>query len=433
MPSYNWTCQRCNEMVLAQHEHCQLCGCPSRVSAASLERMKYVWDNHLSIRFNLGESSQSNDQFKSNPSNKSHFAAQLLLYDRILIPTRDFGIIPILTHWCGIDGLNNLIENNALLFIWEKHTISYGGNGFGLTRMAVDEPSSGWENWQQVALWADLELSVEAQVTNSIVTLPHKQKSRLVEQVINNSLRQMEPELQIIKEETAQDLSKNISLNRALHNYEGGKSNRVNIQRLSGIGDNQIRILSNNSINDGVSLFLNIAEFNKIILNSSSIRNCDLLMPNGTIDLFKSKLLRSLVRPNLINQFFSLLTQVELPDIRPAIENGEIQFSDIIKLRNRYRSRQFRKWIHGKKVVGASDLQQAYIRSLYSLNHQSLPKRVLRKFATMAASSINPLEYFGSNVVESYFVEKWLGGYNPSLFLDDVGALPIDNYRNIEE
>ena len=44
-----------------------------------------------------------NSRFAAQPPNRAHLASQLLLYDTLVLPTSDFGVIPILIDWMGIE------------------------------------------------------------------------------------------------------------------------------------------------------------------------------------------------------------------------------------------------------------------------------------------------------------------------------------------
>ena len=120
------------------------------------------------IRVGLEKSIEKNIAFGANKSNESYFGAQLLLYDKITIPTHDFGIVPQLVNWCGMNELIQLLENDALSFAWADMMPVYGGGGAGLNVYAVGKPDKGWESWNQVARWAPMDESAEAQLHNSI-------------------------------------------------------------------------------------------------------------------------------------------------------------------------------------------------------------------------------------------------------------------------
>ena len=52
-------------------------------------------------RIGLDHAPSKNSQLLLNNSYKAELAVQLLLYDQVVIPTNDFGIIPILESWMG--------------------------------------------------------------------------------------------------------------------------------------------------------------------------------------------------------------------------------------------------------------------------------------------------------------------------------------------
>ena len=86
----------------------------------------------------------------------------------------------------------------------------------------------------------------------------------------------------------------------------------------------------------------------------------------------------------------------------------------------------------------ARDLERLYVESLgkdSTLN--SLPVKLIRFAITTSASIINPVIGLGLEVVDSFFVDKWLQGYSPVLFLDQLndlyGVKSIESNRNSKD
>jgi hypothetical protein len=69
---------------------------------------KDIVDSRLFIRLDASSSPLNNLAFAENLHNKAHLVSQLLLYDTILIPTTDFGIIRSLTSWLALIFLGKL-------------------------------------------------------------------------------------------------------------------------------------------------------------------------------------------------------------------------------------------------------------------------------------------------------------------------------------
>ena len=125
--------------------------------------MKSIWDSRLWIRHDLISATETNALFAQSAGNKAHLGSHLLLYDEILVPTKDFGIVPIIAEWCGLNGLRHLLDSEAITFLWQELLLGYG-KGLGIGPYTIDEPSSGWENMHQVARWGEMESAIEAQI-----------------------------------------------------------------------------------------------------------------------------------------------------------------------------------------------------------------------------------------------------------------------------
>lgn len=74
-------------------------------------------DSKLFIKHALTGTIETNENFGNKPENKAHFATDLLLYDQVIIPTHDFGVIPILIDWLGIKTFLDAIDTNSLSFL----------------------------------------------------------------------------------------------------------------------------------------------------------------------------------------------------------------------------------------------------------------------------------------------------------------------------
>jgi hypothetical protein len=60
----------------------------------------------------------------------------------------------------------------------------------------------------------------------------------------------------------------------------------------------------------------------------------------------------------------------------------------------------------------------------------SLPIKTIRFLITTCAGLIEPLTGLTTGVIDSFFVQKWLAGYSPRLFIDDLRKLSISKEEN---
>src|SRR5947208_3226263 len=101
--------------------------------------MSSVLENALYIRADLNPSHRKQMAVANSTPARELFATQLLLYDTVFIPTNDFAILPVLLHWCGLDGLRSLLNCGALGFVRPNNLLCYMGGGAGLAVYKIDE------------------------------------------------------------------------------------------------------------------------------------------------------------------------------------------------------------------------------------------------------------------------------------------------------
>ena len=55
----------------------------------------------------------------------------------------------------------------------------------------------------------------------------------------------------------------------------------------------------------------------------------------------------------------------------------------------------------------------------------TLPTRVIRFAITTTSGILNPVLGATTSILDSFFVDKWLKGFSPKLFLDELQELKI--------
>lgn len=383
-------------------------------------RAKRILDSSLWIRLESLGTPRANEAARLDSELRAHLGAQLLLYDTVVIPTKDFAIVPILATWCGIDGLNQLLETEAVAFVWMPTQVGYGGNGAGLISVAVDEPDTGWRNLPQAARWGAMPESIEAQVQYSLPALGSLKRSALSSLVLDRSSEA--PRVAIV-DETYRDIVDNPHLMRFVLQNEPTGTSEVQPNKLSGIAANQVRVLGH-EIRDGIDLSIRIAELNTEIAMGASLDDCDLGTSRGANVLLGEKLKRIGATPAQLSGFLSILDLERIPDIRPPIARGEVTLCDVIRLRGRRRARLFRRWLHDMDAREPRELERLYVKAV-GKQAASWPSRLLRAFVMAASGLVDPIGGFAVAAGDSLFVDKWLRGYSPKLFLEDLRALPL--------
>jgi hypothetical protein len=141
--------------------------------------------------------------------------------------------------------------------------------------------------------------------------------------------------------------------------------------------------------------------------------------------LLHEKLERAGASAYVLEGFINLLDINDLPDIRAGIIHSEISFADIWKIRNSTNGTQFRRWLREEDPRNPQEFIRAYVHALgRETMVDKLPIRLLRLAITSAAGLIpgvgGLIGGLAADTIDSFFVEKWLQGYTPKLFLDEI-------------
>lgn len=100
-------------------------------------KINTLLDNQLFLHFVLTNLLERNEMLHQNLQVKGELAEKLLLYDKIVIPTADFAIIPILIDWFGDKLFQEILERNVFSFIRCKGWPGYTGWGRGLIKFEI--------------------------------------------------------------------------------------------------------------------------------------------------------------------------------------------------------------------------------------------------------------------------------------------------------
>jgi len=391
-----------------------------------------IIDSRLFVRLDLDISLKANSLFQTNPNNRIHLASQLLLYDKIVIPTKDFGIVPILINWLGLKTFMKALETDTFSFLHRKALIGYSGNGSGISEFIISGSEAKRLSWWQDAMFGEIDVAVEQQLRNMCPFISRQERARVVEGIISKS-REVDYDndffIKNIRHETYTDIMKNTSLSLLLFVMQNSKheSSKIDLRRLEGVGPNQMRVLGLDRVKDPVDLVLRIAEINMEIYMSTLSGDADLFTSDGAELLLKDKLIRAGVGSNYLDGFLSLLELNNIPDIGKAIANDSISLLDVWKLREKRISKNFRKWLRKATNKDARDIERLYVESLGNKALiDSLPLRAIRFAITSIASAVSPAIGLPFGIVDSFFANKWLSGYSPKLFLDELSRIKIE-------
>jgi len=122
-------------------------------------------------------------------------------------------------------------------------------------------------------------------------------------------------------------------------------------------------------------------------------------------------------RIGLEQQELRELTEIVIqdsPTIREVINSGERTFDEFLSLLDK--SQRFREWVQG--VNPDEKLVQAYLRDVTAEDWISkLPSKTLRYFVGAVVGLVAPVAGLALSAADSLFLEKMLGGWRPSHFV----------------
>lgn len=386
-----------------------------------------ILDGRLWPRIGLDYAPTENLKFRNDLSNQGHFANQLLLYDSIIFPTNDFGIVPALVHWLGLKTFLNAVEGGTFSFLRQRGVLGYVGNGNGINTLEIRSgPNKPLDNWQE-AMFGDTEKSLAIQLEMSEEIIPAKERHLVLKSVQAVSIDYKYDNdffIKNIANESYTDIIKTPELSRFVLSATGADG--INLVHLPGVEANQVKVSSLGQIKNPVELVLRVAEMNLEIAMSAFVGNCDLFTCEGADKLLVSKLHRSGVPKKLTDGFLTLLELNNIPDIEQGICSNKCTLMDIWAVREKKESQLFRKWLRKASGKNLRDLEKEYVAAL-SKNPavNSLPIRLIRFCITSLCGYVNPAVGFGIDAIDSFFVEKFLSGYTPKLFFDRLKKLDL--------
>ena len=176
-----------------------------------------------------------------------------------------------------------------------------------------------------------------------------------------------------------------------------------------------------------MDLVLRVAEVNVDLWDASRLGNADLFAAVGSDQLLKEKLARQGAAQSTIDGFQRLLDLTDMPDIAAAVSGGFLSLPDVIEIRQTKHAAEFRQWLRTASPQDARDLERAFVASVSRPTlTDSLPLKALRFVITTAAGLVLPVAGgIVVSAVDSFVVDRWLQGFSPTMFLDDLRRLEL--------
>lgn len=389
-----------------------------------------IVDTRLFVPLDLGSVQRANARFAQDPKLRGHLAAQLISYDTIVIPTKDFGIVPTLFTWLGRETFVSALEAGAFSFQHMPSMLGYTGNGVGISGFLIMPSEERPFRWWQTATFGELTKAADLQIANAIPSLSSREAAELTELVISKSVKfdySNDEFMENVERESYEDIMGSPEL-QLLITATSDNPEKVNLREVPGVGPNQMRVSRDGPIKDGADVILRVAEMNRSLFMASKLGSCDLLAPRGAELVITSKLSRHGVKPSETERVLGLLELAGVPDVGAAVAEEQVELADIWRIRQSRNSRQFREWLQESDAHSARDLEKAYVESLGSDSAiESWPARTLRFLITTGIGVANPIAGLVVGATDSLFVERLLGGYRPKFFIDDLKTLLRDD------
>jgi hypothetical protein len=397
-----------------------------------------IIDHRFFIRLDLDHSLKANSLFQTNAQNRENLANQLLIYDEIIIPTKDFGIIPILINWFGLETFRRALEENAFSFLHTNSLLAYGGNGIGLSGYIIEVIEDGGKPflWWQDTMFRESSIAVEQQIKNMCPLISKIERENIILQILERT-KEVEYEnnffmKNIVHETYYNDIEGSKELSLFVNNdILKGENGTVYLERLPIINSNEMKVLNQQGkVENSIDLILRIAEINIELYMASLCDGADLFTSDGAEILLNNKLLRAGIDKNSLDSFLSLSEFRNIPNIGRIVASGDFSLNSLWKIRQTKKSREFRKWFNSLDARNPDDIKKLYVDALERKSWvESLPLKLLRFIITSVVGTIEPVSGFAISTADNFFLNQWTKGYSPKLFLDEISKIKIKSNK----
>lgn len=290
-----------------------------------------ILNSRLYPRIGLDNAFKVNKAFESNNQFKGNLAEQLFLYDKIVFPTNDFGIVSILNNWLGYNVLVEALEEDIFSFIRSKGIMIYFNQGNGINFIIAKESQQKKFLWWQHSMFDDFEKSIYLQLSNS-TNLNADEIKQILPLIISKS-KELTFDTKYYKKdfakETYKDIQETPSFIKYFFDYYKVKDEKLDLLNLPGLKVNEGRVSAIAPIKDPIDLLLKLAEINLEIAMSSFTGGIDIFTSEGANQLLATKFKRLGYSSNQIDGFLKLLDLNNIPDIETAVANNALSFENI--------------------------------------------------------------------------------------------------------
>lgn len=334
----------------------------------------------------------------------------LLIHDRVYIPTTDFltaiGLIRIL----GENHFAHLLENKRIRFIRTRYVMAYGrGTDRDGTLLIIKTHGSN-------------HLAAEVDTPKAIIAALRlapdlTQVDRILEAVCRNTIEENHEEmLKEIMQSSFCDF-KSSPLWKDSYNHKNN-----DLLNLPGIGKMTCRLGSEpeDSKQHAVDTLLAIARYNIDLLLAKKV-DCRNISSSAPVqDMLDIKGKRHFDRREGLYRIFSI---EKVPDFSRIDLQSVANFEALEEVASSRHAVNFRDWFHSVQSHNSEEVLQAYYELVTKTKWPtSLSGKILR-FVTLTSLGLDgPMEAL-AGVADNFGVDWLCGAKSPKFFVDDVNKL----------
>lgn len=335
---------------------------------------------------------------------------ELVLHDRIMIPTPDFltadGLILIL----GERGMIELLESERVQFVRTRSVLGFvrgKGKDGGLAVFGDPDNKKPQD--------ANLDESIEAGL--SVIDGNLKEKKILANLLLQNSIDVETSEiLEAVRRESISDFKKSVMWKArfVLPNPD--------LVALPGIKEMQVKVIGMNSdpLGNPIDTLLELASYNSDLYLAEKFGCVDAspFFPIG--DFLRIKAIRASGQSDALWNLFEINDIPDFSDV-DLIEDG--RFSVLHKVTLSSKANSFRKWFHSRESWNERDVLKEYLTVIQEIPWtQKLPTRILR-FITTTGLGLIPGVGQVASFIDSFIFDRAFRKDSPKFFIDDIRQL----------
>lgn len=385
----------------------------------------------LSIWPNFGNPVLVSDAIYASKVLKASLANRLLLYDRLVIPTGNYLVLPVLRLWLGDRAVNRLLREDIVALARYDSWFGYIGNGGGLKFYKIglgDTPESREHNIGTVT-FAPIEEAIDKILEVGNPKLSDFEKPALRKLLLDKSIPiQISQYEEQLRRETYTDILKSSTLrsffairNRHLDHLHGIKPNEVVTanfhERRLGLDDKP-----------EIGAVFKIALEN-LLLTLAADLNCSIQGDLDSKAVLKAKGQRIGLADAQLEGFLSISDLHGLPDVGHLFAADELSFDALMEIREHRTTTDLRTWLNTLDPLGRDDVVRAYVSGLRQKTPvESLPAKALRFIGTTALGAIPGIGAVAGALggfADSFLIQKLFPGKLPGILLDGFRTVVV--------